>query len=187
MLLLGRIESEQNRLLLSGCFIHCWPWLHLSTVAQLSMFPKFSRLLIRQSLWRAGWEGSDGLLKRPLEYDVNVSALSSLCRLCAPLLSLFSRCWSNVASCCAFSATGCSVSISSVSVSSVLTLWWFAPGEGSRPGSSRHTAGGHHPIWGRIFWIPGGSESVDRIVLRRACWEEGGHRWWQRVWVGWLS
>lgn len=117
MLLLGSIETEQIRLLLSEWgqrFIHCWPWLYLSAEARLSMYWKFSCLLILQSPWRAACEDSDSLLKRPLKFAVNVCALCRSCCLCAPALSLFTRCWSNVASCQALSASGCSVSVSSL-------------------------------------------------------------------------
>lgn len=169
------------------CFIHCWPWLHLSTMAWLSINRKFSRLLILQSPWRAVCEGSVGPLKRPLKFGVNVSALCSQCGLWAPALSLFTRCWSNVASCWAFSASGSPVSIPSVSVLTVSTLWLFALGEGSRPAISYYTTGGHHPLRGCVFWIPWGPESLKWSVLRRACWEEGGHSRWQRVRVGQLS
>lgn len=67
------------------------------------------------------------------------------------------------------------------------TLWWFSPGEGSCPTINHRTTGGHYPLWGRLFWVPGGPESLKRCVLRSACREEGGYSWWQRVRVGHLS
>ena len=150
------------------------------------MYWKFSRLLISQSPWRAACEDTDGLLKWPLKIAVNVCVLCRLCRLSTPALSRFARCWSNVASCQSLSASSCSVSDSSFSVLFVSTLWWFALGEGSRPGFNHHTTGGHHSFRGCLFWIPGGPESLKRSVLWRACWKESCYSWWQRVGVGHL-
>lgn len=189
MLLLGSIETEQHRLLHAGkgqCFIHCWPWLYLSTMAELSMYRKFhaywslsrhegQRVKIQTVLWNDLWN----LLWMSLLY---ADRAGSVLQHYPP----FTRCWSNVASCQALTASGCSVSDSSLSVSSVSTLWWFALGEGSRPGSNHHTTGGHHSLWGRLFWIPGGPESLKRSVLWRACWEEGCYSWRERVRVGHL-
>lgn len=151
------------------------------------MYRKFSRLLILQSLWRAACEDSYGLFETTSQICCECLALCSPCRLRAPAVCLFTRCWSNVASCWAFSASGCSGSFSSFSILPVLTLWWCALGEGSRPTINHHTTGGYHPLWGCLFWIPGGPESPKRSVLRSTCWEEGGYSWRQRVGVGNLS
>lgn len=75
----------------------------------------------------------------------------------------------------------------SLPVLSVSTLWWFSLGEGSRPAINHHTTGGHHPLRGRLLWIPGGPENPERSVLWGACWEEGGYSWRQWVRVGHLS
>lgn len=150
------------------------------------MFQKFSHLLILQSPWRAACVDSDGLLKQPLEFPVNVSALCSPRWLRAPALSLFLQ--------------GVGVTLHHVGprlplavlhpsplYPCVSTLWWFSLGEGSRPGVNHHTTRGHNPLRGRLFWVLGGPESLKRSVLRSACWEEGGYSWWQRVRVGHLS
>lgn len=60
-------------------------------------------------------------------------------------------------------------------------------GEGSRPTINHLATGGHNPLRGRLFWVFGGAESFKRSVLWGACWEEGGHSWWQRLRVGCLS
>lgn len=145
------------------------------------MHQKFSSLLIHQSPWRASCEDSDSLLKGRSYFSVNVCFLGSMLQRYASLQGV------GVTLHHATSASGCFVSVSPRSVSSVSTLWWFAVGEGSRPSFNHHTPGGHHSLRRRLFRIPGGPESLKWSFLRSACWEEGGNSRWQRVGVGHLT
>ena len=102
--------------------------------------------------------------------------MQSMSATCSGILPL-----NKVVSCQAFSAAG-ALYLSD----STLLMLCSSLGEGSRSTINNRTAGGHHPLWGRLFWIPRGSESLKRSVLRSACWEEGGCCWWQRLRVGHL-
>lgn len=63
---------------------------------------------------------------------------------------------------------------------------WFTLGKGACPTTNYRTTGGSHPLWGRLFWILGGPESLKWSVLRSACWEKGRYSWRQRVGVSTL-
>lgn len=154
-------------------FIHCRPWLHLSTTAELSMKKKFSCLLILQhSPWIA--EQSLFVLLWLFKYAMN----AFLCRFFkakrSSSMSLYkvllhhARPWL-------------------FSVPFFLSnLGWFSLGEGSRSTITDRTTGGHHSLWGCLLWISGGPESFKRSVLWGACREEGGYSWRQWVRVGHL-
>lgn len=84
MLLLNSIEKETNGLLLPGKrFIHCWPWLHLSTVAQLSMYRKFFTPIdplvpMKGSVWRFSWNDLWNSLWTSLLYAAHGSSIIPL-------------------------------------------------------------------------------------------------------------
>lgn len=162
--------------------------MRLSTAARLSMYRMFSHLLILHSPWRPVFGDSDGLLKQPLDFPVNVS-FSHTVHVCSerqrsPCLQGVGVALHHMRRCLLLA-----VLYPSLLNPCVSTLWWFfifsfPPGEGSRPAVNHRTAGGHDTLRGRLFWVLGGPEGLKWGVLRSACWEEGGYSRWQRVGVG---
>lgn len=136
-----------------------------------------------QSLWRAACEGSDGLFQ-------TVSPILMWC-LCFMQVCVGSalRCYSSLQRVgVTLHHAGPSLPVAVLYPSvffsfNALTLLRSAPGERSGATSGRHTAGGHHPFWRRLFRVPGRPESLKWSVLWGACREEGGHSRRQRIWV----
>lgn len=175
--LLKRLKRKYRTLLTTGLGCISIYWLNSLCTKGFHTYYSFSR-----------YEGymcrdSDGVAKKTswirFEYLCFMHFTLALCI----ALSLFARCWSalhHIRICLPLA-----ILYPSPLYPCDSTLW-FTLGKGACPTINYRTTGGCHPLWGRLFWILGGPESLKWSVLRSACWEKGGYSWRQRVRVGTL-